>query len=74
MTHTLAIAVEQAGKLPPEEQDVLASILIEEIASEQRVEDGPLSGSGLVLIAHMKRCSRRFGSRTGESFDVGHTV
>ena len=35
MTHALASAVEQAEKLPPEEQDVLASILLEEIASER---------------------------------------
>lgn len=36
MTHALASAVEQAEMLPPEEQDVLAAILLEEIASEQR--------------------------------------
>jgi hypothetical protein len=36
MTHALASAVELAEKLPPEEQDVLAAILLEEIASEQR--------------------------------------
>lgn len=36
MTHALTSAVEQAEQLPPEEQDVLASILVEEIASEQR--------------------------------------
>lgn len=36
MTHALASAVERAEMLPPEEQDALAAILLEEIASEQR--------------------------------------
>ena len=36
MTQSLTSAVAQAAKLPPEEQDVLAAILLEEIASEQR--------------------------------------
>lgn len=36
MTHALVAAVAQAEKLPHEEQDVLAAILVEEIASEQR--------------------------------------
>ena len=36
MTHALVSAVAQAEKLPPEEQDALAAILLEEIASEQR--------------------------------------
>ena len=36
MTHALISAVAQAEKLPPEEQDAIAAILIEEIASEQR--------------------------------------
>jgi hypothetical protein len=36
MTHALVQAVAQAEKLPPEEQDALAAILIEEIASERR--------------------------------------
>lgn len=36
MTHALVSAVEEAEKLPPEEQDALAAILLEEIASEQR--------------------------------------
>lgn len=36
MTHALVSAVAQAENLPPEEQDVLAAILLEEIASEQR--------------------------------------
>ena len=36
MTHALVAAIAQAEKLPPEEQDVLAGILVEEIASEQR--------------------------------------
>jgi len=36
MTHALASAVAEATKLPPEEQDALAAILLEEIASEQR--------------------------------------
>ena len=36
MTHALVAAIAQAEKLPPEEQDVLAAILVEEIASEQR--------------------------------------
>ena len=36
MTQALASAVTEAAKLPPDEQDVLAAILLEEIASEQR--------------------------------------
>ncbi|ROZ63123.1 hypothetical protein [Ramlibacter sp. WS9] len=36
MTQALTSAVAVATKLPPEEQDVLAAILLEEIASEQR--------------------------------------
>lgn len=36
MTQALTSAVAVAAKLPPEEQDVLAAILLEEIASEQR--------------------------------------
>ena len=35
MTQALTSAVAVATKLPPEEQDVLAAILLEEIASEQ---------------------------------------
>ena len=36
MTQALNTAVAEATKLPPEEQDVLAAILLDEIASEQR--------------------------------------
>jgi hypothetical protein len=36
MTQALNSAVAEATKLPPEEQDILAAILLEEIASEQR--------------------------------------
>jgi len=36
MTQALTSAVAVAVKLPPEEQDVLAAILLEEIASEHR--------------------------------------
>ena len=36
MTTTLEAALAQAAKLPPSEQDALAAILLEEIASEQR--------------------------------------
>lgn len=36
MAQALASAVAEAAKLPPDEQDVLAAILLEEIASEQR--------------------------------------
>ena len=36
MSQALASAVAVATKLPPGEQDVLAAILLEEIASEQR--------------------------------------
>lgn len=36
MTHALVSTVAQAQKHPPEQQDVLAAILLEEIASEQR--------------------------------------
>jgi len=36
VTQAFASAVAEATKLPPEEQDILAAILREEIASEQR--------------------------------------
>ena len=36
MTQALSSAVAEAAKLPPDEQDVLAAILLEEIPSEQR--------------------------------------
>jgi hypothetical protein len=36
MTRALSSAVAKATKLPPGEQDILAAILLEEIASEQR--------------------------------------
>lgn len=36
MTQALSSAVAEATKLPPEEQDILAAILLEEIRSEQR--------------------------------------
>ena len=36
MTQALASAVAEAAKLPPGEQDILAAILVEEIASENR--------------------------------------
>ena len=36
MTQALSSAMAEATKLPPAEQDVLAAILLEEIASEQR--------------------------------------
>lgn len=36
MTQALTSAVAEATKLPPEEQDILAAILLEEIRSEQR--------------------------------------
>jgi hypothetical protein len=36
MTQALSSAVAEAAKLPPDEQDVLAAILLEEIASEHR--------------------------------------
>ena len=36
MTQALSSEVAEATKLPPDEQDVLAAILLEEIASEQR--------------------------------------
>ena len=36
MTTTLEVALAEVAKLPPSEQDALAAILLEEIASEQR--------------------------------------
>ena len=36
MTQALSSAIAEATKLPPAEQDVLAAILLEEVASEQR--------------------------------------
>jgi hypothetical protein len=36
MTQALNSAVAEATKLPPDEQDALAAILLEEIASEKR--------------------------------------
>jgi hypothetical protein len=36
MTQALNSAIAEATKLPPDEQDALAAILLEEMASEQR--------------------------------------
>jgi hypothetical protein len=36
MTQLLEKALSEVAKLPPEEQDAVAAILLEEIASEQR--------------------------------------
>jgi hypothetical protein len=36
MTHLLEKALNEMAKLPPSEQDALAAILLEEIASEQK--------------------------------------
>ena len=36
MTQALSAAIASAAKLPPEEQDALAAILLEEISSEER--------------------------------------
>lgn len=39
MTQLLEKALSEVAKLPPSEQDALAAILLEEIASEQRWAD-----------------------------------
>ena len=39
MTQLLDLALTEAAKLPEPEQDVLAAILLQEIASEQRWSD-----------------------------------
>ncbi len=39
MTDLLDKAIQQVSKLPPEEQDAVAAILLEEVTSEQRWTD-----------------------------------
>lgn len=48
MTHALDAAVSAAGKLPPAEQDALAAILLEEIASEERWSEAFTKSAGLL--------------------------
>ncbi|MFT7722516.1 MAG: hypothetical protein QM788_06765 [Roseateles sp.] len=36
MTHVLEVALTEVAKLPPAEQEVLATLLLDEIKSEQR--------------------------------------
>jgi len=48
MTKRLEKAFEEASKLPEEEQDALARILLEELASERRWDD-LFAGSGDLL-------------------------
>lgn len=50
MTQALASAVAEATKLPPDEQDILAAILLEEISSEQRWSQS-FATSGHILEA-----------------------
>jgi hypothetical protein len=39
MTHLLEKALNEVAKLPPSEQDALAAILLDELASEKRWSD-----------------------------------
>lgn len=68
MTHTLASAVEPAQRLPPEEQDALAAILLEEIASEQRWSQS-FAGSEDTLEALATEALAEFNSGKTKSID-----
>ena len=62
MTRALTSAVAVATKLPPEEQDVLAAILLEEIASEQRWSSSfAKSEAGLEALAEEALADFRAG-------------
>jgi hypothetical protein len=52
MTRAFTSAVAEATKLPPDEQDILAAILLEEISSEQRwAQSFAKSGPALETLA-----------------------
>ena len=65
MTNALVSAVARAEKLPPEEQDVLAAILLEEIASEDRWSQS-FARSGPVLEALAAEALAEF--KSGQTF------
>jgi hypothetical protein len=48
MTTVLETALAEVAKLPPEEQDALASLLLEEIKSEQRWSQSLAASQGLL--------------------------
>jgi len=48
MTQALNSAVAEATKLPPDEQDALAAILLEEIASEKRWSQSFAKSEGIL--------------------------
>jgi hypothetical protein len=64
MTQAFSAAIATAAKLPPEEQDVLASILLEELGSEKRWS-GVFAGSLNLLQELAAEAIRDFdGGRT----------
>jgi hypothetical protein len=64
MTQSLSAAMATASKLPPEEQDVLASILLEEIASEECWSD---------LFAGSQSVLENLAAEAIHDFDGGRT-
>ncbi|OGT00818.1 MAG: hypothetical protein A3F73_08715 [Gallionellales bacterium RIFCSPLOWO2_12_FULL_59_22] len=62
MTHLLEKAMSEIAKLPPSDQDVLATILLEEIASEQRwSESFAKSQDKLAMLAEEALAEHRAG-------------
>jgi hypothetical protein len=68
MTQAFSAAIATAAKLPPEEQDVLASILLEEIGSEERWS-GLFAGSQNLLQELAAEASRDFNAGRTEPLD-----
>lgn len=62
MTRLLEKAMSEIAKLPPSDQDVLASILLEEIASEQRWSESFSESQGaLSMLAEEALAEHRDG-------------
>jgi len=68
MTKLLEKAIAQASKLPDKEQDVLAKLMLEELASEQRW-DQAFAKSGDKLAAMAKGAMSEF--RAGKTRPMG---
>ncbi len=68
MRHALVSALEQVEKLPPEEQDALAAILVEEIASEQHWSQS-FARSGHVLESLAAEALAEFNAGKSRSLD-----
>ncbi|MFO1287582.1 MAG: hypothetical protein U1F25_12975 [Rubrivivax sp.] len=62
MTIVLEVALAEVAKLPPEEQDVLAALLLDEMRSEQRWSKAfAESQSALTALAAEALAERRVG-------------